>query len=235
MHPSALKNAKLFFDNYSKAYESGNILDIGSQDVNGSLKEVAPNHMDYVGVDFVEGKGVDVIIEDPYKLPFEDEKFDIIVSSSCFEHSEMFWLLFLDAIRMLKPNGLLYINAPSNSDFHRWPVDCWRFYPDSGQALVTWAKYNNYNPALLESFTSKKIGGIWNDYIAVYVKEEKYHYEHANRIIDIQNNFFNGQKFGDSNIYNYQTTTDDQSSYIARLKRWYWLRNEEKSYNQVKK
>ena len=26
----------------------------------------------------------------------------------------------------------------SNGDYHSWPVDCWRFYPDSGIALINW-------------------------------------------------------------------------------------------------
>ena len=200
MHPSALKNAKLFFETYSPSFVSGNILEIGSQNVNGSVRDVAPKQMSYIGVDFVNGKGVDIVINDPYKLPFEDGSFDIIVSSSCFEHSEMFWLLFLDAIRLLKPNGLLYINAPSNSDFHRYPVDCWRFYPDSGQALVTWGKYNGFHPALLESFISKKIRGTWNDYVAVFIRDESFVESHKNRIIDTHKSFSNGQKFGDSKI-----------------------------------
>jgi SAM-dependent methyltransferase len=121
------------------------IVDIGSQDVNGSLRSVAPPNNKYIGVDFVEAKGVDVVITDPYSLPFEDESVDAVVSSSCFEHSEFFWLLFNEALRILKPTGLLYINVPSNGQFHRYPVDCWRFYPDSGVALQNWGKRSGYS------------------------------------------------------------------------------------------
>jgi SAM-dependent methyltransferase len=71
-----------------------------------------------------------------YKLPFADGSVDVVLSSSCFEHSEFFWLLFLEILRVLRPEGLFYLNAPSNGPFHRYPVDCWRFYPDSGNALV---------------------------------------------------------------------------------------------------
>ena len=37
-------------------------------------------------------------------------------------------------------------NVPSNGDFHRWLHDGWRVYPDSGNALINWAKRNYFNP-----------------------------------------------------------------------------------------
>ena len=36
---------------------------------------------------------------------------------------------------MLRPAGLFYLNAPSNGDFHRYPVDCWRIMPDGMRYL----------------------------------------------------------------------------------------------------
>ena len=136
MHVSAKKNGELFFETYVKSLNSVTIVDVGSMDVNGSLKEVIPKNSKYIGVDFAEGKGVDKVLKDPYNLPFENNSVDVVVSSSCLEHSELFWLSFIEIIRILKPNGLFYLNAPSNGAFHRYPVDCWRFYPDSGKALV---------------------------------------------------------------------------------------------------
>ena len=64
-------------------------------------------------MDFQVGPGVDLLLSDPYVFPLEDENCDVVLSSSCFEHSEFFWLTFLEALRILKPHGLLYINAPS--------------------------------------------------------------------------------------------------------------------------
>jgi SAM-dependent methyltransferase len=140
-----MENGKFFFDTYVKPLNQATVADIGAQNVNGSLKDVFPENATYIGVDFVQGKGVDIIIDDPYKLPFEDNSLDAIVSSSCFEHSEFFWLLFNEIMRVLKPTGLFYLNAPSNGLFHRYPVDCWRFYPDSGNALANWANRSGYN------------------------------------------------------------------------------------------
>lgn len=199
MHQSALMYGKRFFDTYcSSADEHRVVLDIGSQDVNGSLRDVCPVKMKYIGVDFAEGKGVDVILKDPYKLPFDDETADVVVCSSCFEHSEFFWLVLLEIMRVLKPDGLFYLNAPSNGFIHRWPVDCWRFYPDAGHALVAWARHNGYKPLLLESFVGGRSqgsisdGGMWNDFVAVILKDESTRASFRNRIVNDLADFSNG-------------------------------------------
>ena len=70
----------------------------------------------------------------------------------------MFWVSYLEILRILKPVGLFYLNAPSDGAVHKYPVDCWRFYPDSGQALVTWSKRNGFNNVLLECYT--QMGGV---------------------------------------------------------------------------
>lgn len=196
MHPTAMLNARMFFDVYGASFASGQVLDIGAQDVNGSLRDVCPAQLRYVGVDFVAGKGVDVILDDPYKLPFADQSVDIVVSSSCFEHSELFWVLFLEIMRVLKAPGLFYLNAPSNGEIHRYPLDCWRFYPDSGKALVTWAQRTGYDAALVESYTCKQIGDVWNDFVAVFLKGAGFASSFPRRITDGFDGFSNGTALG---------------------------------------
>jgi len=208
-----MENGKAFFETYASASSSSleaTVVDIGSQDVNGSLKQVCRKHLKYIGVDFVGGKGVDIVLDDPYELPFADNSVDIVVSSSCFEHSEMFWVLFLEIMRVLKREGLFYLNAPSNGSVHRYPVDCWRFYPDSGKALVSWAKRNGYSPSLLESYTSTQIDDFWNDFVAIYVKDEAFASRHKNRILHGKKDFYNGYLSGSPDIMNMSELTEDQ-------------------------
>ena len=213
MHYTALQNCKEFFDCYASAVEHGGgvqVVDIGSQDVNGSLRQVCPQHFSYVGVDFAAGTGVDIVLDDPYVLPFETSSIDIVLSSSCFEHAEMFWLVFLEALRILKPHGLFYLNVPSNGDFHRYPVDCWRFYPDSGRALITWAKRNGIDAALLESFTSTQIGDQWNDFVAVFLKDENLCRKFTSRVLDKKTNYTNGLRHGGTDITNLNVMPEDR-------------------------
>jgi SAM-dependent methyltransferase len=204
MHQTAMNNGKSFFDAYATGFVSEsskvNVIEIGSQDIDGSLRQVCPAHFDYVGLDFQEAKGVDILLKDPYSLPLESESIDIVVSSSCFEHSEMFWLVFLEILRVLKPSGLFYLNAPSAGSFHRYPADCWRFYPDSGKALIAWARRNGINAAMLESFTQK--GGEWQDFVSVFIKNEAMAHRFKNRILNSKSDYENGQLLGSSEISN---------------------------------
>jgi hypothetical protein len=101
-------------------------------------------------------------------LPFSGFRTSGKPSAVHLEHSEMFWVVFLEMMRVLEPASLLYMNGPSNSSFHRYPVDCWRFYPDTGGALVTWARRSNINALLLESYVSLQQDGGWNDFVGVF-------------------------------------------------------------------
>lgn len=212
MHPSALKNGESFFQCYGEHLGQAapiRVIDIGAQDVNGSLRQVCPPSFDYVGVDFVAGKGVDVVLEDPYVLPFGDASVDVAVSSSCFEHSEMFWVLFLEVLRTLKPHGLLYLNAPSNGSFHRYPVDCWRFFPDSGKALVKWAHRQGMQPALLESFVSQQLVNPWSDFVAVFVKDLNFEQRYPDRMARTRTDIENVHLFGQNDVQRFTAQTED--------------------------
>ena len=131
MHISAKKFAKKFLDTYLSNKENLKIIDFGSYNVNGDVREFYLKRHNYIGLDIEKGPNVDILMEDPYKIPLEDNSVDVIISTSTFEHSEMFWLSFNEIMRTLKPNGLFYMNAPSNGPYHAWPVDCYRFYPDA--------------------------------------------------------------------------------------------------------
>ena len=39
-------------------------------------------------------ENVDLVLKDPYKLPFDDNSIDVIISISTFEHTEFFWLTY---------------------------------------------------------------------------------------------------------------------------------------------
>lgn len=211
MHSTAMKNGIRFFDTYVAKISAPTVVEIGARNVNGSLRTVVPSHVTYVGVDLVAAPSVDVVLTDPYKLPFEDGSIDVILSSSCYEHSEFFWESFLEIQRVLKDSGLFYMNVPSNGDFHRYPVDCWRFYPDSGVALANWARRNGYKTTLLEAYTGRQGDDIWNDQVCIYVKDEAQASLYPGRITDEFLQFNNGLRYPRLDQYiNLRHRTEDQ-------------------------
>lgn len=201
MHVTAEQNARRFFDTYVNN-KNGNFLEIGSYLSSFNIRSLVPNGSNYVGVDLGLGPGVDVVLTDPYKLPFEDNSFDFVISSSCFEHSEFFWLTYMEVMRVLKPTGLFYLNAPSNGDFHRFPVDCWRFFPDSGNALSNWSRHNGMNTAVVEQYTSGSGNDIWCDYVSVFIKDIGTIGNYPNRIVTNFIDYTNGSVYPHETLLN---------------------------------
>lgn len=173
MHNTALINAQKFYTKYCiKNIDKKIVVDIGSYDVNGTLKPIFTKAKQYIGIDQQSGPNVDIVCSS-HNIPLEDNYTDIIISSSCFEHDNMFWITFLEMCRIVKPEGYIYINAPSNGPYHAYPVDNWRFYLDSWTALKEWAEYNLYNIELIESYIDKETSSCrakWQDSVGIFQK-----------------------------------------------------------------
>ena len=143
MHQSSFENMRAFRDNYlsGREKEALRIIDLGSCDVNGSYRSLfdKPN-WSYTGVDLEKGPNVDIVLENPYLLNgIRSNSVDVLISGQTFEHIEYFWITMLEIARVLKTGGLCCIIAPSGGYQHRYPVDCWRFYPDGFSALARFA------------------------------------------------------------------------------------------------
>jgi len=223
MHSSAKRNLERFFSVYYKnnnySNSALNVLDFGSLNLNENwatcktiLKDLNLN-FNYTGTDIVSGLNVDVVIKQPYQFnEFANDSFDIVVATSVFEHVEFFWLTYLEIIRVLKPNGIFYLNSPSNGDFHRYNVDCWRFYPDASIALVNWGNKNGNNSILLESFISKQyLECGWNDFVAIILKDKNHIKNYKQKIIHQYPEYVNGL---DNNLklHQFSNKTEDHSS-----------------------
>jgi SAM-dependent methyltransferase len=173
MHASAFMLGKRFFEVYSKR-TPGHILDVGSRDINGSLRACAPQSHEYIGIDIEAGKGVDIVLQDPYAYPFSSKHFDLVVSTSTFEHDKFYWITFMECCRVLKDGGFLYINSPSNGSYHGYPHDYWRFYPDASLALRDWAVRMLQPIWLVESFIAPQAGSEWNDCVMIFAKQPNF-------------------------------------------------------------
>jgi SAM-dependent methyltransferase len=203
MHYTAQENAERFFQNYIYPISDNlTIVETGAQIGGFNIRSLAKNNIKYIGVDIDLYPGVDIKLDDPYILPFEDNSIDCVISSSCFEHIDFFWLTFLEIMRILKPNGLFYLNAPSNGDYHRYPIDSWRFYPDSCFSLSEWAKRHKYNCDVIERYTSNSGNDIWSDYVSIFIKDVNQIDLYQNRIINNFTDFKNGSIYPHTNLIN---------------------------------
>lgn len=167
MHPSAYSNGQKFFERYWQPTMS-KVLEMGSYDVNGTLRDLQPAGSDWVGVDLEAGPSVDLVVAQTSRLPFADSTFDVVLASSVLEHDSTFWLTFNEMVRVVKDGGYIYLNVPSNGLVHRHPVDVYRFYPDAGKALLDWGALTRPGLSLVESFVGLQNDGLWNDFCAVF-------------------------------------------------------------------
>jgi SAM-dependent methyltransferase len=105
------------------------VLDVGSMDVNGTVRSLFFRAKEYVGIDMRPGKDVDrVMLAEDLPKHFEAGYFDVVVCSNALEHME-FWE---DAIRgmwfVLKEGGTLTLVTPTKEKGrHGYPGDFWRF------------------------------------------------------------------------------------------------------------
>jgi len=110
----------------------GKVLDCGSLDINGSVRDL---FIDYTGLDRIPGKNVDVVAS-CHKIPFPDEYFDHVLSLEMIEHDDDFWKSISEMRRVLKPGGKLVITTRGIyfklHEDHPGVNDYWRF---TGKAL----------------------------------------------------------------------------------------------------
>ena len=117
MHSSAKRNLERFFEIYFRSFNKPTILEIGSLCLGDqwnikNLQDELGLNFKYIGLDISSGKNVDIILKDPYKFDSIDSSLvDIVISTSTFEHNEFFWLSYLEILRVLKPNGIFYLNV----------------------------------------------------------------------------------------------------------------------------
>jgi len=181
MHKSAYEIGGKFINRYWRS-DMSSILEIGSMDVNGKLRDFQPQSSSWLGVDLEAGRGVDIVLNGNHILPFPDAEFDLVIASSVFEHDPFFWKTFTEMVRVTKPNGYIYISAPSNGVVHRYPLDIYRFYPDTGHSLKEWAQIEYPELRLVESFIADQnyengepLEARWNDFTAVFQRGETKH------------------------------------------------------------
>lgn len=171
MHPSSYNNMARFVDRHLAEHSDSAlaIADIGSMDVNGCYQPLfARERWTYTGVDLDAGKNVDVILPSAYEWPFDDGQFDVVVSGQALEHVEFVWLTVKEVARVLKGGGLCCLIAPSAGPEHRYPVDCWRIYPDGMRALAKYAGlevvdvYSQWDKAV-----HPDLNPIWKDTVLI--------------------------------------------------------------------
>lgn len=120
---------------------AGRTVEVGSYDVNGSVRSLFPDA--YVGVDMRPGPGVDVVALGS-ALPFVDGWARVVVSTEMLEHDPTPWLSVAEMARVLDAGGHLLLTGRGYDErgcfpLHDYPQDLYRFSVGGVDALLRWA------------------------------------------------------------------------------------------------
>ncbi len=107
------------------------VIEIGSNDVNGSLRPILESwgSSEYIGVDIEKGSGVDKICyaEDLIET-FGKERFDVVISTEVLEHIKDWKTVISNFKNICKSDGLIFITTRSfGFPYHGYPYDFWRY------------------------------------------------------------------------------------------------------------
>ena len=93
-------------------FKNKKVLDVGSGDINGNNRFLFEN-CEYEGNDVIQVNNV-TIVSRTKDLPFEDETFDTIISTECFEHDPEYKESLQKIYNMVKKDGLFTFTCASS-------------------------------------------------------------------------------------------------------------------------
>lgn len=107
------------------------VLEVGSLDVNGSVKPFIMQFKpyEYIGVDIQSGPSVDILCKAENLVDiFGPQSFDLVISTEMMEHI-FDWKAAIDNMKtVLRPSGYIVITTRSlGFPRHDHPADYWRF------------------------------------------------------------------------------------------------------------
>jgi SAM-dependent methyltransferase len=187
MHSSSLQHMTRLVETHLAGVGELDVVDIGSQDINGTYRPLFEKRgWRYRGVDMTSGPNVDIVMPHPYYLPLPSRSVDLVISGQAFEHIDYFWITFLDMVRVLKPNGKIFLIAPSRGPEHRYPVDCWRFYPDGYRALARFARIGLVDVSTDWEPNPAEDSAAWGDSVGVFEKPSQGWWSRLGREVTIR-------------------------------------------------
>lgn len=129
MHPGAFE----FVGRYATTAELS-VIEIGSRDINGSVKPHFPNAI-WTGLDLYPGPGVDFAID---ALDYEPaDRVDLVVCCEVMEHSAQWTELIDQAWEWLLPKGRIIITCAGPGRDPHSAIDGGQLHPDEYYANIS--------------------------------------------------------------------------------------------------
>jgi SAM-dependent methyltransferase len=120
-----------------RAREYERLVEIGSRARCGVVRKDIFEGKTYTGVDVLQGENVD-LLADAHQLSrhFKPESVDAVFSLNTFEHLAMPLQVILEMNKILRPGGLVFLDAPQTIGLHEMPWDFFRFSDRAWESLL---------------------------------------------------------------------------------------------------
>lgn len=99
-------------DKFPGHFFEANVLEIGSLNINGTVRDFFTDSKKYIGLDLMEGKDVDIVCPGhEYNAP--EGSFETTISTECFEHDKHWMETFLNMHHLTRVDGLVVFTCAS--------------------------------------------------------------------------------------------------------------------------
>lgn len=132
-------------EKFPQYFENVSVIEMGSLNINGTVRDFYDNPTQYIGVDLGEGPGVDLISEGQ-DVDFPEHSFDVAVSAECFEHNPHWLETFVNMHRMAK-SFIVFTCAGEGRPEHGTT----RTTPGNSPFTLEWNYYKNLTQEDFES------------------------------------------------------------------------------------
>lgn len=119
---------------------AGNVLEVGSQNINGTVRDFFANARNYLGIDLGHGKDVDFIVPGEL-LELPDGWADLSISTECFEHASNWPDILRNMIRITREGGLIILTFAGMGRCAHGTLDS-----DTFSSPFTTSYYRNLGP-----------------------------------------------------------------------------------------
>ena len=138
-------------------FQGGKVLEVGSLNINGTIRQFFNSPEEYIGIDLEAGPGVDVVAQGQ-DFDYPDEYFDVAVSTECFEHNPYWKETFFNMYRMTRPLGLVAFTCASTG---RKEHGTTRTRPEDSPFTVN-AEWNYYKNLAEDDFKEMNLDSKFN-------------------------------------------------------------------------
>ena len=92
---------------------TGDVVEFGSRDANGGVRDLFPDARSYLGIDIAEGEGVDLIMDAGRWVP--DKAYACVITTETFEHAANWQDMLRAGAQALAPDGIMLVTCATGS------------------------------------------------------------------------------------------------------------------------